>query len=109
LSKNKIISEILKENFNKKSLNDSLNRPFTPPFNNINAYLVCDEKINENLNENKYENDDIVSNSTGKITLDDKYKNHKYGSENPKEDLVYDYVLECYYHPHTNIYYELEK
>lgn len=112
ISKNKIINEILKENY-KKSLNDSsLNRPYSPPFiskfDNLPTY---ENKTNlcPFQKESKDDNDEIVSNSTGKNTLDDKYKQQKYLSDNPKEELVYDYVLECYYHPQTNIFYELEK
>jgi hypothetical protein len=103
MSKHRIIEEILKENYNK-SLNDSLNRPFTPPFNKFNNFDYEEKHYN-----NKSDNEEIVSNTTGKVTLDDKYKDKEHKIHCPKEELVYDYVLECYYHPQTNIYYELQK
>lgn len=108
ISKNKIINEILKENY-KKPLNDSLNRPYSPPFISKFDNLPSYENKTDLEKEGKDDNDELRSNSTGKNTLDDKYKQQKYLSDNPKEELVYDYVLECYYHPQTNIFYELEK
>ncbi len=77
LSKNRIIEEILKGNYNRP-LNDSLNHPFTPPFTKFHnfEYINKEEKVDDEVNVHegkeekfhitKYDNDELVSNSTGK-------------------------------------------
>lgn len=99
----------------KESINFPLiskDRPFTPPFNKLVPMNII--KSQENIN--------IYENNKGETAIDNNYQilksaNKLLDSLDPniiqidKEiiaDFVYDHVLNCYYDPKNNIYYELK-
>lgn len=99
VSKNRMIDEILRESY-RKALNESTNRPFTPPFSKFNNIDTESQQ-----KTSRRDIDEMTSNSTAKVTKDDEYIFYK---GDIKEDLIFDPDLGCYYNPQTNNFYDIE-
>jgi len=91
-SKKNIINEILKDD-TTRFLNESMHRPFTPPFSSlpIDGNFMTGTTATANSNS---------------ATNDNKIKMLLMPKETSDLELVYDTVLGCYYDAQTNNYYE---